>query len=281
VVIGRSVCQDRREILTSLVCGFAGGFQQLPGVFLRVALLEYSAACDQDLSTGAHKVRHGVVVDTTHFNAKFHAARLADSREQLNFSQGGVDEGLATKPRVHAHDKDMVNERKNLIDGVDRSAGIYNHSGLAPVRRDEAKGAIKMDASSLVDGDPIGSGFGERRDEFVRSFNHKVTVERHPGDLAERSYNRRSDRNIGDEVAFHDVHVENGRSALDGRLALPRQAERSQQKELRERARSYDRLIGQHGFLPSRHAPDLHTIPSCSFNSPLGNDPFPCVRVFR
>ena len=191
----------------------------MPGVFLRVALLEYSAACDQDLSTGAHNVRYGVVVDTAaHFNAKFHAARLADSREQLNFSQGGVDEGLATKPRVHAHDKDMVNERKNLIDGVDRSAGIYNHSGLAPVRRDEAKGAIKMDASFLVDGDPIGSGFGERPDEFVRSFNHKVTVERHPGDLAERSYNRRSDRNIGDEVAIHDVHVENGRSALDGRL---------------------------------------------------------------
>jgi hypothetical protein len=112
----------------------------------------------------------------------------------------------------------MMNERKNLIKSVDRSARVYDHSGLASVGRDEAKGTIEMDASFLVDGDPIGSGFGECRDEFVRPFNHKVTVERHPGDLAERSYNRRSDRNIGDEVAIHDVHVESGRSALHSRL---------------------------------------------------------------
>lgn len=31
--------------------------------------------------------------------------------------------GLTTKPRVHAHDKHMVNERKNLAEGVDRCAG--------------------------------------------------------------------------------------------------------------------------------------------------------------
>jgi hypothetical protein len=74
----------------------------------------------------------------------------------------------------------MMNKRKNLIEGVDGGAGVYDHSGLASVRRDETKGTIEMDASFLVDGDPIGSGFGERRDEFVRSFNHKVTVERHP-----------------------------------------------------------------------------------------------------
>jgi hypothetical protein len=162
--MGGSACHDRREILTGLVCGFAGGFQQLPGVFLRVALLEYGAACDQDLSTGAHNVRHGVVVEAAvHLHAKLQAARLPDSREQLNFSHGRVDEGLATKPQVHAHDKDMVNERKNLIDDVDRGAGVYDHSGLAPVGREEAMRTIKMDASFLVDRDPIGSGFSERR----------------------------------------------------------------------------------------------------------------------
>src|SRR5258706_16197661 len=104
-----SACHDRREILSSLDCGFAGGFQQLPGVFLRVALLEYGAACDQDLSTGAHNVRYGVVMNAAvHFNAKLQAARLADPREQLNFSQVGVAEGFATKPRVLAHDNDMI-----------------------------------------------------------------------------------------------------------------------------------------------------------------------------
>jgi hypothetical protein len=33
-----------------------------------------------------------------------------------------------------------------------------------------------MDAGLLMDGDPIGAGFGECRDEFIGSFNHEMTV---------------------------------------------------------------------------------------------------------
>jgi hypothetical protein len=69
------------------------------------------------------------------------------------------------------------------------------------------EGAIEMKAGFLMDGNPMGTGVGEGRDELVRSLNHKMTIERYAGDLAERSNDRRPDCEIGDEVTIHDVHV--------------------------------------------------------------------------
>jgi hypothetical protein len=34
------------------------------------------------------------------------------------------------------------------------------------------EGAIEMDAGLLMDGDPIGAGFGEHGDEIVGALNH-------------------------------------------------------------------------------------------------------------
>jgi hypothetical protein len=80
------------------------------------------------------------------------------------------------------------------------------------------QGSVEMDAGFLVNGNPIGAGFGERRYEFVGSFNHEMTIERDTANLSERGNDGRTDCEIGDEVAVHDVDVQNGRPALDGRL---------------------------------------------------------------
>ena len=45
----------------------------------------------------------------------------------------------------------MVNERENLVEGVDRSGGIYYNSGLASMRGDQMEGTMEMDAGFLVD----------------------------------------------------------------------------------------------------------------------------------
>jgi hypothetical protein len=112
----------------------------------------------------------------------------------------------------------MMNQRKNLIEGVDRCGRVYDHSGLASVCCDQVKGAIEMDAGFLVDGDPVGAGFGDGRDEVVGTFDHEMAVERDLGNLAEGGDYGRADRKIGDEVAVHDVDVENGSAAFDGGL---------------------------------------------------------------
>jgi hypothetical protein len=158
------------------------------------------------------------------FNAEAEPARLPDFRQQLNLLQGRVDKGLATEAGVHAHDKDMMNQRKNLIEGVDRCGRIYNYSGLASVRCDQMKGAIEMDAGFLVDGDPISAGFGKCGYELVRPINHEMAIERNFRDFAKRSNDGWPDRDIRDEMTIHNVHVENGGSPFDSGLGFRAEA---------------------------------------------------------
>jgi hypothetical protein len=182
-------------------------------------MLEYSAARDQYLRTGTHYVADRLVMDASvDFNAEAELARLADFREQFNFLEGRVDKGLTAEAGVHAHDKNMMNQWKNFIEGVDRCGRVYDHSGLASVCGDQMKGAIEMNASFLVDRDPSSPGFRESGDEFVRPFNHEMTIERDLRDFAKRGYDRRPDRDIRDEVAIHHVHVEDRGSPFDDGL---------------------------------------------------------------
>jgi hypothetical protein len=205
--------------LNGLLCDVESGFQELPGISTGLSMLEYSAACDQYLRTGTHYVADRLVMDAAvHFNAEAELARLADFGEQFNFFEGRVDKGLTTKAGVHAHDKNMMNQWKNFIEGVDRCGRVYDHSGLASVGCDQMKGAIEMDAGFLVDRDPSSAGFRESGDEFVRPFNHEMTIEWDFRDFAKRGYDRRADRDIRDEVAIHHVHVEDGGSPFDDGL---------------------------------------------------------------
>lgn len=77
-----------------------------------------------------------------------------------------------------------------------------------------------MDTSFLMHRNPVDAGFRECRDEFVGSFDHQVTIERDPDDLAKRGDHGRADRKIRNEMAVHDVDVENSGSALDGGLRI-------------------------------------------------------------
>jgi len=74
----RSVTSSRLEGLLDtfrgLLCDRESGFQQLPGIFPDVALLEYGASRDQDLSARARNIRDRIVVySTVDFNPKLQA----------------------------------------------------------------------------------------------------------------------------------------------------------------------------------------------------------------
>jgi hypothetical protein len=211
--------------LNGLLCGVESGFQELPGISTGISMLEYSAACDQYLRTGTHYVANRLVMDAAvDFNAEAELARLADFREQFNFLEGRVDKGLTTEAGVHAHDKNMMNQWKNFIEGVDRCGRVYDYSGLASVRCDQMKRAIEMDAGFLVDGDPSSAGFGKCGDEFVRPFNHEMTIERNFRDFAKRGHDRRPDRDIRDEMTIHHIHVEDACSPFDDGLRFRAEA---------------------------------------------------------
>ena len=80
--------------------------------------------------------------------------------------------------------------------------------------------AVEVNAGFLMDGDPVDASFGEGGDKSVRPFDHEVAIEGDLGGLAKRRDYRWADRKIGDEVAIHDVDVEDGGSAIDRRLRL-------------------------------------------------------------
>jgi hypothetical protein len=202
-------------------CGIERGFEEMPGILTWVPVLEDGAACDQDLGASAHDLRDSVVMDAAvHFNAKAEAAGLPDVRQRLNLIEGSVDKGLATEARIHAHDKDMMNQRKNLIESMDRCGRVYDYSGLASVRCNQMKSAIEMDAGFLVDGNPISPGFGKCGDEVIRLFNHEMAIERNFRDFAKRSYDWWADSDVRDEMTIHHVHVEDGGAPIDSGLGL-------------------------------------------------------------
>src|SRR5260370_8771266 len=149
----------------------------------------------------------------------------------MNVLEGRVDKGLATEAGVHAHDKDMMKQRKNLIEGVDRCGRVYDHSGLASVRCDQMKGAIEMDAGFLVDRDPSSAGFGKCVYELVRLFNHEMTIEWNFRDFAKRSYDGGPDRDVRDEMTIHNVHVETGGSPFDAGLSFRAEARAVSRKD--------------------------------------------------
>src|SRR5258708_330328 len=184
-------------------------------------MLEYIAACDQYLRTGTHYVADRLVMDAAvDFNAEAEMARIADFREQFNFLDGRVEKDLTTEAGVHAHNKHMMPQWKNFIEGVDRCGRVYDHSGLASVRCDQMKGAVEVDAGFLVDRDPSSAGVRESRDEFVRPFNHEMTIERDFRDFAKRCYDQGPDRDIRDEMTIHHVHVEDACSPFDDGLCF-------------------------------------------------------------
>src|ERR1700719_4329439 len=86
-----------------------------------------------------------------------------------------------------------------------------------------------MDTGFLMDGNPIDAGLRECGYEFVGLFDHQVTIEGDPGDLAKRGDHGRANRKIRNEMAIHDVDVEHRGSAVDGGLRIfaePREVSR-------------------------------------------------------
>ena len=128
-----------------------------------------------------------------------------------------------------------------------RSAQAYTVTALArtcssPRRREPERVALQASRADSrrgcdrdvhpLNGDPIGAGRGKSGNEFVRSFNHEMTIERDSRDLARRNNDRRPDCDVGHEVAIREVHVKNGSSDLQAASACaPRQAKSAERIE--------------------------------------------------
>jgi len=83
--------------------------------------------------------------------------------------------------------------------------------------------AIEVHASFLVHRNPTRARLCKRRNEIVRILDHQMAIERHFRDLSQRSYDRRSHRDVGHEVSIHDIDVDYTAAPRDGGTNLLRQ----------------------------------------------------------
>src|ERR1035437_1697450 len=121
-----------------------------------------------------------------------------------------------------------------------------------------------MAADLLLDGVQIGASLGEGGDEGVGVLDHQVTVEGQLGDRPQRLDHGRAEGDVGDEVAVHDVDMDDGAAAALSRgyfIGKVREvggedgeAEFDQRMWLLSVVTSLSlRLAGRDGCLPCKH----------------------------
>jgi len=202
-------------------CGYPGCtlccLEQAAGIPFRVTLAENRVAGYQQLGSRFDDAGYRVVsnaavylnpITETHLASKFF--------EAANFGERVRDKPLAAEAGIDAHDQDVVDHVEDGDKEVDFGVGIDDNGGLHLVVGDELEGAMEMAAGLVVDADPVGAGLGEGGDEFVGVLDHEVAIEGQLGVLAEGGDDGGSDGDVGDEMAIHDVDVDNGATAALG-----------------------------------------------------------------
>ena len=106
-----------------------------------------------------------------------------------------------------------MNHGKDLDEGFNGSGRVDNDCRLHAVVCDELKGPVEMAAGFLVDADHVRACGGEVRDEGVGVLDHEVAVERQFGDRPDGFDDRRPEADVRDEVAVHDIDVDDGAAA--------------------------------------------------------------------
>ena len=176
--------------------------------------MEDAGAGNQPVATGLDDGFHVVHGDTAiDFDAKSEATFATELGKPANLVQGVRDEPLAAEAWVDAHDQNVVGNIEDIFEQRDRGCGIQDYTGLRAVRLNVANDAVEVSGSLKMDGDLIGTGFHEQRGVLVGIRNHQVKVEDAFGDFADGFDNRRTESEVGDEVAIHDIDVQHGGAA--------------------------------------------------------------------
>jgi hypothetical protein len=183
-----------------------------------VAVAENRVAGDQQLGSRFDDAAHGVVSDAAvHFNPITEAQFPSKFFQAANLIEGVRDELLTAEARIDAHDQDVVNHAKNRDKQIDFCVGVDDDGGLHTVLSNVFEGAMEMPANLVVDADPVRTSIGEGGDEFVGILDHQVAIERELGVLAEGGDDGRADSDVGDEMAIHDVDMDDAAAAALGR----------------------------------------------------------------
>ena len=118
-------------------------------------------------------------------------------------------ERLSTESGLDAHDEDEVDVLDPSFDQRIEVAQRPNGNTQSDPEPMSLRGhGGRIDLQLGVHGALIGSGFGERFEIGQGIGDHEVRVEKGTGVRADRFYQRRTERDVGDEVPVHDIEME-------------------------------------------------------------------------
>ena len=138
------------------------------------------------------------------------AAGLASMRLRAAsiFFELAVDEALAAETGIDAHDQDQIDQIHQIVDRIDRRAGIEHHAGLLAQLADMLKRAMDMRPGFGMHGDAVGAGLGEGLQIGIDRRDHQMHVERLFGVGPQRLHHRRADGDVGHEMAVHHIDMD-------------------------------------------------------------------------
>ena len=97
----------------------------------------------------------------------------------FHLAQGRIDEALATKAGVDAHDQNQINVVDQPIEHVQGLGGVEHQTHLTTRALDGLHTAVHMGAGVGVKTDQIGTGFGKGLGQGVHRRDHQMHVDRH------------------------------------------------------------------------------------------------------
>ena len=128
------------------------------------------------------------------------------------------DEPLAAEPWVDRHHEHDIGRIGDLFDSRNRRRWVERDPGAGTEGLDGRQRSRQVSSRLNVHGQGLCPSFDKRGNVAVRILDHQVDVEGHVGDPMEGTNDWWPDREVWNEVAVHDVHV-NGvcATALGGR----------------------------------------------------------------
>ena len=152
-----------------------------------------------------------------HFDSKCQAELAADFGQPADLVERKGDEFLPAEAGIHAHDENVVDHGEDFCDEIDARGRVEDNARLHAVVKDHLERAVQVRAGLVVDADPVGARLGKGGDVIVGVIDHQVAVEGQARGLAQAGHHGRADCHIGDEVAVHDIDVDDRAAAALGR----------------------------------------------------------------
>src|SRR5579859_1155356 len=116
--------------------------------------------------------------------------------------------GLTTKSRVHTHNQQQIEVAHHLFRVGERRRGIEREPGQHAALLHGVELALHVNRGFGMKREHRPAGGSERVDVMLGLYDHQVHVDRPVGQFPERLDHVGPERDVRDEAAVHDVHVQ-------------------------------------------------------------------------